>query len=41
MLLNISMGLEKSSDAISSTVFDRHVKDEEEKWNNIMSMRRY
>jgi succinate dehydrogenase / fumarate reductase, flavoprotein subunit len=31
-------GLEKSSDAISSTVFDRHVKDEEEKWNNVMSM---
>src|SRR3954452_6531558 len=31
-------GLEKSSDAISSTVFDRHVKEQEEKWNNIMTL---
>ncbi|WP_100331771.1 succinate dehydrogenase flavoprotein subunit [Bacillus xiapuensis] len=31
-------GLEKSSDAISSSVFDRYVKQEEEKWNSIMSL---
>ncbi|MBM4762486.1 succinate dehydrogenase flavoprotein subunit [Bacillus sp. B15-48] len=31
-------GLEKSSDAISSSVFDGYVKQEEEKWNKIMSM---
>ncbi|MEH7109850.1 MULTISPECIES: succinate dehydrogenase flavoprotein subunit [Bacillaceae] len=31
-------GLEKSSDAVSSTVFDRHVKEQEEKWNGIMSL---
>ncbi|MEK4875581.1 succinate dehydrogenase flavoprotein subunit [Bacillus sp. FSL W8-0102] len=31
-------GLEKSSDAISSTVFDRYRKREEEKWNQIMKM---
>ncbi|WP_428909318.1 succinate dehydrogenase flavoprotein subunit [Niallia sp. Krafla_26] len=31
-------GLEKSSDAIASSVFDRQVKQEEEKWNNIMSL---
>lgn len=31
-------GLEKSSDAISSTVFEKQVQQEEEKWNNIMSM---
>ncbi|MBI0576551.1 succinate dehydrogenase flavoprotein subunit [Neobacillus cucumis] len=31
-------GLEKSSDAISSSVFDRKVKEEEQKWNDIMSM---
>ena len=31
-------GLEKSSDAISSTVFDRKVKEEQEKWNAIMAM---
>ena len=31
-------GLEKSSDAIASSVFDRHVQQEEEKWNNVMSM---
>jgi succinate dehydrogenase / fumarate reductase flavoprotein subunit len=31
-------GLEKSSDAVSSQVFDRHVKEQEAKWNEIMSM---
>jgi succinate dehydrogenase / fumarate reductase, flavoprotein subunit len=31
-------GLEKSADAVSSSVFDRHVKQEEEKWNSILSM---
>ncbi|WHY76389.1 succinate dehydrogenase flavoprotein subunit [Neobacillus sp. WH10] len=31
-------GLEKSSEAVSSTVFDRHVKEQEEKWNSIMSL---
>ncbi|WP_147532557.1 succinate dehydrogenase flavoprotein subunit [Bacillus marasmi] len=31
-------GLEKSVDSVPSTVFERHVKTEEEKWNNIMSM---
>jgi succinate dehydrogenase / fumarate reductase flavoprotein subunit len=31
-------GLEKSSDAISSSVFDQYVKQEEDKWSNIMSM---
>ena len=31
-------GLEKSSDAVSSTVFDRHVKEQEEKWNAVMSL---
>ncbi|WP_423799256.1 succinate dehydrogenase flavoprotein subunit [Neobacillus sp. SAB-20_R2A] len=31
-------GLEKSSDAVSSTVFDRHVKEQEEKWNKVMSL---
>ncbi|KAB7708585.1 succinate dehydrogenase flavoprotein subunit [Bacillus aerolatus] len=31
-------GLEKSADAISSSVFDRHVKQEETKWNDIMSL---
>jgi succinate dehydrogenase / fumarate reductase flavoprotein subunit len=31
-------GLEKSSEAVSSSVFDRHVKEQEEKWNAIMSM---
>ncbi|MED3944492.1 succinate dehydrogenase flavoprotein subunit [Priestia megaterium] len=31
-------GLEKSADAISSSVYDRHVKEEEEKWNNIMNL---
>ncbi|MDQ1144825.1 succinate dehydrogenase / fumarate reductase flavoprotein subunit [Bacillus sp. SORGH_AS 510] len=31
-------GLEKSSEAVSSTVFDRHVKEQEEKWNSVMSL---
>ncbi|WP_010678345.1 succinate dehydrogenase flavoprotein subunit [Bacillus timonensis] len=31
-------GLKKSSDSISSTVYDSHVKQEQEKWDNIMSM---
>ncbi|MFD2681513.1 succinate dehydrogenase flavoprotein subunit [Bacillus seohaeanensis] len=31
-------GLEKSVDSIPSSVFDRYVKQEEEKWNNILSM---
>lgn len=31
-------GLEKSSEAVSSSVFDRHVKEQEEKWNSIMSL---
>ncbi|NMD70687.1 succinate dehydrogenase flavoprotein subunit [Bacillus sp. DNRA2] len=31
-------GLEKSVDSVSSSVFDKHVKEQEEKWNNIMSM---
>ncbi|OZI11255.1 succinate dehydrogenase flavoprotein subunit [Bacillaceae bacterium SAS-127] len=31
-------GLEKTSDAISSSVFDRYTKQEEAKWNEIMSL---
>ncbi|OES44191.1 succinate dehydrogenase flavoprotein subunit [Domibacillus iocasae] len=31
-------GLDKSADAISSSVFDNHVKQEQEKWNDIMSL---
>ncbi len=31
-------GLKKGTDSISSTVFDSHVKQEQEKWDNIMSM---
>lgn len=31
-------GLEKSSDAVSTTLFDRHVKEQEEKWASIMSL---
>src|SRR5690554_5095899 len=31
-------GLEKSSDAIPSSVFERHRKLEEEKWNEVMSL---
>ena len=31
-------GLEKSSDALPSSLFDGYVKQEQEKWNNIMSL---
>ncbi|MCI2255293.1 succinate dehydrogenase flavoprotein subunit [Domibacillus sp. PGB-M46] len=31
-------GLEKSADAVSSTVFDQHVKQEQAKWNDILAM---
>ncbi|MFS0822482.1 succinate dehydrogenase flavoprotein subunit [Bacillus sp. 1P02SD] len=31
-------GLKKGSDSISSTVYDSHVKQEQEKWDNIMAM---
>ncbi|WP_042345469.1 succinate dehydrogenase flavoprotein subunit [Bacillus massiliigorillae] len=31
-------GLEKSSDAVSSSVYDRHVKEQETKWNNVMKL---
>jgi succinate dehydrogenase / fumarate reductase flavoprotein subunit len=31
-------GLEKSAEDLSSSVFDGHVKREEEKWNNIMNL---
>ncbi|MFJ7727149.1 succinate dehydrogenase flavoprotein subunit [Neobacillus sp. NPDC097160] len=31
-------GLEKTSEAVSSSVFDRHVKEQEDKWNSIMSL---
>jgi succinate dehydrogenase / fumarate reductase, flavoprotein subunit len=31
-------GLEKTVESVPSSVFDRYVKQEEEKWNNIMSM---
>ncbi len=31
-------GLEKSAESISSSVFDRHVKEEQDKWNSIMSL---
>lgn len=31
-------GLEKSSDAMPSSLYDRYVKQEEEKWNEIMSL---
>ena len=31
-------GLEKSSDAVSSSVFDRHVKEQNAKWDSIMKM---
>ncbi|HEY2421428.1 MAG TPA: succinate dehydrogenase flavoprotein subunit [Neobacillus sp.] len=31
-------GLEKTSDSVSSSVFDRHVKEQEDKWNSIMSL---
>lgn len=31
-------GLEKSADAVSSSVFDNHVQQQEEKWNSIMNL---
>jgi len=31
-------GLEKTTDALSSSLFDQHTKDQEAKWNDIMSM---
>ncbi|WP_226667130.1 succinate dehydrogenase flavoprotein subunit [Metabacillus litoralis] len=31
-------GLEKSAEDLSASVFDGHVKQEEEKWNNIMNL---
>ncbi|MEH6944360.1 succinate dehydrogenase flavoprotein subunit [Bacillus sp. JJ722] len=31
-------GLEKSCDAVSSSVFDRHVKEQEAKWDSIMKL---
>jgi succinate dehydrogenase / fumarate reductase, flavoprotein subunit len=31
-------GLEKGADSVSSSVFDRHVKEEQDKWNSIMSL---
>jgi succinate dehydrogenase / fumarate reductase, flavoprotein subunit len=31
-------GLEKTTDALSSSLFDQHTKDHEAKWNDIMSM---
>ncbi|OKL38281.1 succinate dehydrogenase flavoprotein subunit [Domibacillus mangrovi] len=31
-------GLEKSADSISSSIFDNHAKQQEEKWNDIMSL---
>ncbi|PGT88121.1 succinate dehydrogenase flavoprotein subunit [Bacillus sp. AFS040349] len=31
-------GLEKSAEDLSSSVFESHVKQEEDKWNNIMSL---
>ncbi|MFC4321003.1 succinate dehydrogenase flavoprotein subunit [Litchfieldia salsa] len=31
-------GLSKSVDSISSSVFDRHVKEEQDKWNSIMTL---
>jgi len=36
--VNYIKGLKKGTDSISSTVFDNHVKQEQEKWDNIMSM---
>ena len=32
------MDLEKSSEALPSSLYERYVKQEEEKWNGIMSM---
>ena len=31
-------GLEKTSDAMPSSLFDGYVKQEQEKWNNVMSL---
>ncbi|MEM1502339.1 succinate dehydrogenase flavoprotein subunit [Domibacillus sp. 8LH] len=31
-------GLEKSAEAVSSSVFDNHVKQEQAKWNDVMSL---
>ena len=31
-------GLEKSADALSSSIFDRAVKEQEEKWNHVMGL---
>ncbi|WP_078545239.1 succinate dehydrogenase flavoprotein subunit [Litchfieldia alkalitelluris] len=31
-------GLAKSTDSISSSVFDRHVQEEQDKWNSMMSL---
>ncbi len=36
--VNYIKGLKKGTDSISSTVFDSHVKQEQEKWDNIMAM---
>jgi succinate dehydrogenase / fumarate reductase flavoprotein subunit len=36
--VNYIDGLEKGSESVSSTVFDRYVKEQEQKWNDIMSM---
>lgn len=36
--VNYIKGLKKGTDSISSSVFDSHVKQEQEKWNNIMAM---
>ncbi|MBS4173746.1 succinate dehydrogenase flavoprotein subunit [Bacillus sp. FJAT-49736] len=36
--VNYIEGLETSTDGLSSTIFDNAVKDQEEKWNNILSL---
>lgn len=36
--VNYIEGLENSTDGLSSSIFDRAVKDQEEKWNNILSL---
>ncbi|WP_077619005.1 succinate dehydrogenase flavoprotein subunit [Bacillus sinesaloumensis] len=36
--VNYIKGLKKGTDSISSSVFDSHVKQEQEKWDEIMSM---
>ena len=38
MQLNISKVLRKSADSLSSSLFDGYVKQEQEKWNDIMSL---